>query len=286
MAVLAVGECRPSDHNMSNAEQEIAAGVRFSFGKNWRHFLAELNDDRINEAVKSLSEMLGLDSLLGKTFLDIGNGSGLFSLAARKLGADVCSFDFDPESVACAEELRSRYFPNDDRWRVLQGSALDTEFLKSLGTFDVVYSWGVLHHTGHMWKALENALLPLKPQGRLFIAIYNDQGVLSKIWWVIKKAYCSGLFGKFAVCLLCLPFLFLRSFAKSILTCKNEWLEYKKNNRGMSLFYDWFDWLGGYPFEVASVDAIQNFYQQKGLKLSKLVSTKSWGNNQFVFTKN
>src|SRR5205807_1220787 len=121
-----------------------------------------------------LKEMLECETLAGKTFLDIGSGSGLFSLAARRLGAKVHSFDFDSNSFGCTQELRNRYFAGDPDWRVEQGSALDGDYMASLGLFDIVYSWGVLHHTGKMWRALANAALPVADGGKLFIAIYND----------------------------------------------------------------------------------------------------------------
>src|SRR3954454_15207008 len=118
---------------------EVASGERFEFGKNWTAFLAVLDDERIAKAEESLKEMLEVETLEGKTFLDIGSGSGLFSLAARRLGARVHSFDYDSNSFACTQELRNRCFPNDADWRVEQGSALDVEYIKSLGKFDVVY---------------------------------------------------------------------------------------------------------------------------------------------------
>ena len=155
---------------------EVASGERFEFGKNWAAFLSVLDDERIATAEDSLKEMLECEDLQGKKFLDIGSGSGLFSLAARRLGATVHSFDFDPNSFACTQELRRRYFPGDADWRIEQGSALDSKYLESLGKFDIVYSWGVLHHTGEMWKALENATLPVGAGGKLFVAIYNDTG--------------------------------------------------------------------------------------------------------------
>src|SRR3569832_2262153 len=128
---------------MSKHASEIADGQRFAFGDNWRQFLERLSPRRIAEAERSLSEMLGVENLAGKSLLDIGSGSGLFSLAARRLGARVHSFDFDPQSVACTRELRKNYFGDDDPWKIEEASALDTSFMNSLGQYDVVYSWGV-----------------------------------------------------------------------------------------------------------------------------------------------
>src|SRR3712207_3012789 len=165
---------------MSSHAVEVARGERFEFGKNWTRFLSTLTEESIRKAEQSLKDMLEVDDLRNTSFLDIGSGSGLFSLAARRLGARVHSFDYDPHSVACAEELRRRYFPDSPRWVVQQGSALGAAYVRSLDKFDVVYSWGVLHHTGEMWKGLANAEQAVAPGGKLFIAIYNDTGTQAR----------------------------------------------------------------------------------------------------------
>ena len=273
---------------MSQHAVEVAEGKRFSFGKNWRRFLAGLNEEHIVTAETSLREMLEVDELNNKSFLDIGSGSGLFSLAARRMGARVHSFDYDPQSVACTLELKHRYFPDDAHWSVEESSVLDTDYVVSLGEFDVVYSWGVLHHTGALWQALSNATIPVRPGGKLFIAIYNDQGSTSRRWAAVKHFYCSGSVNKIVVIGTYIPFTVFRGVIGDLLHRRNPaklYTEYGKS-RGMSRVTDWADWLGGYPFEVAKPDAVFNFCRDRGFSLTKLVTCAgSHGNNQFVFER-
>ena len=159
---------------MKNISSTLEHDAHFSFGKNWRSFLRVVDERRIVEAEKNLSKMLQINTLEGLSFLDIGCGSGLSSLAARRLGATVHSFDSDTESVACAEELRRLYFPNDMKWTIEKGNVLDKDYISYLPKFDIVYSWGVLHHTGAMWQALEIVCIPIVKEGRLFISIYKN----------------------------------------------------------------------------------------------------------------
>lgn len=265
---------------------EVARGERFAFGENWAAFLRVLDDDRITAATESFAAMLGHSDLTGLRFLDIGSGSGLSSLVARRLGAQVTSFDYDPSSVACTAELRRRYAPDDPAWRVEQGSALDPDYMASLGTFDLVYSWGVLHHTGEMWKGLDLAAKAVLPGGRLFIAIYNDQGSWSKRWARIKRLYCSGPLGKAVVSGVAIPYWVLRNLAADLLWLRNPLRQYREyhHRRGMSITHDWFDWLGGYPFEVAKPEAILDFYRSRGFDLTRLRTCGgSVGCNEYVF---
>ena len=268
---------------------EVESGERFEFGKNWSAFLSVLDETRIAKAEESLKVMLECESLDGKTFLDIGSGSGLFSLAARRLGAKVHSFDFDSNSFACTQELRNRYFPNDANWRVEQGSALDADYVRSLGKFDIVYSWGVLHHTGEMWRALENAVIPVAEGGKLFIAIYNDTGSQARRWHWIKKTYCrlpNVLKTPFAVAAI-LPDEG-KLFFRSLFTLKpHEYihsLTRYKNGRGMNRWHDIIDWVGGFPYEVATPDEIFEFYKARGFSLTKIkTGGVGLGCNEFVF---
>jgi 2-polyprenyl-3-methyl-5-hydroxy-6-metoxy-1,4-benzoquinol methylase len=271
---------------MSTHAAEMARGDRFAFGENWRQFLKLLTPERVSAAESSLCGMLEVHNLHGKTFLDIGSGSGLFSLAARRLGARVHSFDYDPQSVACTEELRQRYFPSDgEEWVIEVGSVLDLSYLASLGKFDIVYSWGVLHHTGAMWKALENASQMANTGGAFFIAIYNDQGTKSRRWAVIKKSYVRlpkmlrPLLAGGCFVLLHGP----RIFKSTLRGCPFDL--WHSTGRGMSLWRDMVDWVGGYPFEVSSPGEIVKFLIDRGFSLTRMVTTDTLGCNEFVFRK-
>ncbi len=275
----------------ASASTEIAEGDRFAFGDNWRQFLDLVDEDRIQAAVESLVSYLGKDDLTGLRFLDIGSGSGLFSLAAHRLGATVVSFDFDPSSVACTAEMRRRYAGSDDtRWEVGEGSVLDADFLASLGTFDVVYSWGVLHHTGSMWEAIDLATTQVAPGGLLFISIYNDQGSMSRRWTTVKRTYNQASPAK----------------RKAILTASRMYFTlgpvvhttYRvlrrlpapgsapRRRRGMDRERDLVDWVGGWPFEVAKPEEVFDFCHERGFQLAKMTTCRGGlGCNEFVFVR-
>jgi 2-polyprenyl-3-methyl-5-hydroxy-6-metoxy-1,4-benzoquinol methylase len=279
------------DVRVTRHSEEVRNRRRFEFGKNWSRFLAVLDDTRIAKAEESLKRMLEVEHLNGKRFLDVGSGSGLFSLAARRLGAVVHSFDYDPGSVACTAELRRRYFPNDDRWVVEEGSVLDKSYLSSLKAFDVVYSWGVLHHTGQMWQAMENVCPLVAAGGNLFIALYNDTGSQSSRWKYIKRTYNE------LPRALRLPFTLAviapgeaKAILRSLLTLQmrqyvKSWTRYNER-RGMNRWRDIIDWVGGYPYEVAKPEEVFTFCKARGFTMTNIrCGGVGLGCNEFVFVK-
>lgn len=277
------------------SDQSNTAEAAFAFGKNWSRFLARLNDDRIEAAEQSLQSLLRRSDLKGCRFLDAGSGSGLFSLAAHRLGATVTSFDVDADSTACTRELKRRYAQDDDTWQVTSGSLLDPAFLDSLGQFDVVYCWGVAHHTGSMWEAIGNLASLVNINGSLVLAIYNDQLYISRAWGAIKRIYqrlpvflrplyvgaigsgtfLKRLFVTAAACLLRL--LTLRNPLVPLLNWARE-----TQARGMHGWYDLVDWVGGWPFEVARPEEIFRFLRDRGFSLQEMTTCVGHGCNEFA----
>jgi len=265
----------------------------FAFGRNWLNFLKGFDQDRLKTAASSLTEFINLPDLRGRSFLDIGCGSGLFSYAAFTLGADrIVSFDVDPESVECCKYLRN-LAENSSNWEIHQGSILDQGFVSELGTFDLVYSWGVLHHTGKMWEAIDCSASLVKPGGLYYIAIYNKilarNGAPSWVhsfWLAVKRTYNAWpRLGAYVL----EPLAMAAYLAVVIAKLQNPFTHVKnyRSHRGMSWRTDATDWLGGYPYEFATVEEVFKFVTGKfpDFNLINIKVTSGRGLNWFLFEK-
>jgi 2-polyprenyl-6-hydroxyphenyl methylase/3-demethylubiquinone-9 3-methyltransferase len=253
----------------------------FDFGSNWQAFSARrLDAVRLTAAVRSLQSLLEKDTLEGLSFLDVGCGTGLFSIAAYQLGAaKVVGIDVNPSCIYVSVQNRDRLAPHAP---ILfqQGSALSGENLHSLGRFNIVYAWGSLHHTGAMWEAIRNVAKQVLPGGLLVLAIYNRH-LTSPVWKSIKRLYnrLPG-FGKVSMAVLFSGIIYV---AKFLVTGRNP----LEKERGMDFWFDVVDWIGGYPYEYTNPLEVEKFVTAQGFMPGHYIPAKvPTGCNEFVFIKN
>jgi 2-polyprenyl-6-hydroxyphenyl methylase/3-demethylubiquinone-9 3-methyltransferase len=236
--------------------------THFEFGKNWLSYSRTITDEIVARAERSVRDLVPVD-LAGRSFLDIGCGSGLFSLAALRLGArPVRAIDIDENSVSATRQLLTARSPSAE-WRVDNISILDAEGVAE--QFDVVYSWGVLHHTGAMWRAVERAAALVRPGGHLVIALYRKT-YLCKLWALEKAAYFRHPDTLAPIARVLFKGAWLSS---QVMRGRNPLARIRayKSVRGMSWSHDIHDWLGGYPYESASFDEVVAFMSRLGFKL-------------------
>ncbi|MFC7082072.1 class I SAM-dependent methyltransferase [Halorussus caseinilyticus] len=238
---------------------------RFDFGRNWDTFLAHLDEERIERATRELRSRFGTETLDGETFLDFGCGSGLFSLAAHRLGADrIVSLDYDADSVDCCRRLRANVDADD--WDVRRADLLDTDEIRALDEFDYVYCWGVAHHTGDMWRAIDNLTRLVADGGTLCLGLYQrrDSGL-----WNSHRARRLKRFYNDAPAPV--RTLLVLGWGSAVLAYRTVRLgenpvrhvrEYEEN-RGMSFWTDVRDWVGGYPFEFASPEEVRRYFDRE-----------------------
>ena len=231
---------------LANRKDLTVIDTHFAFGKNWAEYAKRVSQVEIDEAVRSLGRLLGGHNLGGKRVLDIGCGSGLHSLAAIKLGArEIVAIDIDPESVLTAQALLQRYAA-ESNFRIFKTSVFDLH-PDDLGLFDLVYSWGVLHHTGDMYRAIRRAAQMVTAHGEFVFALYH-RTLMCPIWVLEKKWYSrASRTGQSAVRLMYIALQVLRLWAKG--RSYRDFVDDYHRSRGMSYYHDIHDWLGGYPYE-------------------------------------
>lgn len=267
-----------------NQQVEVPLDKRFGFGKNWTKFIeTKYNEERVNSSIDVFCEFTGLSDLSGKSFIDVGCGSGLHSVAASRLKAkSIFSFDFDPHAVKITKLLRGRELVKD-QWQVEQGSILNKDYLQKLSKYDFVYSWGVLHHTGAVWDAISNTCELVKKDGQMYLALYSlDVQPRAKFWLDVKQKYVKA--GK-------LKRLYMEQwyFFKFVynsnprLHLKGRLAKGPKRARGMDLLTDVRDWLGGWPMEFVYDQEVIDFVEEKGFALTNIDKGKAC--TEFLFKK-
>lgn len=262
---------------------------QFDFGENWVDFSNAVSSESFNQARQQFLELTGEVINEDKSFLDVGFGQGFNLLSATVQGMDVVGCDINPK---CAEALKINveHFGLDganEKVHIHIGSILDDSTISLLaddtlsdnGQFDIVHSWGVLHHTGNMNKAIDNAVSLVKPGGHFVVALYNKHWT-SPIWTGIKWFYCHvPSFIQKAMVHTLYGVIWL---AKLVVTRKNPF----KMQRGMNFYHDVVDWVGGYPYEYASQKEVVEMLKMHGMSLEKVIPAEvPTGCNQFVFVK-
>lgn len=284
----AANAARTTPDAATTSRTEPGRDARFAFGDNWQRFVRNHLDASARERARgSIQRLLRVEDLRGASVLDVGCGSGLFSLAAHELGAErLVSFDLDPVSVECCASLRTEA-GGPPGWQILHGSILDPAFVERLGLFDVVYAWGVLHHTGRMWDALGCTARCVGPGGLLALAIYNrvdGRWRGSRFWEREKRLHARSsppvkrlLEAGYAGYLV----------ARAVMTFQHPLANFTtRGQRGMNWLVDVRDWVGGYPYEYASAGEIFEFCRRNlDLSLESLRTTNGYGNNEFVFRR-
>lgn len=272
--------------------------IRFAFGDNWQRFVDGIDERSVFAAVDSLTASFGHNQLSGKKFVDVGCGSGIFSLAAVLMGAKVISFDSDADSVVAAKRVRKRFLELiadkgflESNWHIFQSSILDSETLKKIEGCDIYYCWGVAHHTGNMLRANENLVSLLDHHAILYLALYNDQDHVSVIWREIKRRYCTrktrlgrwfwlmqGLVMLLVVDRIYRTLKNIRQNTKSVTNLHRK--------ASMNFYIDFIDWVGGYPYEVISIDAFVNWAANRGCEVDVIVDVGNrLGCNEYLIRR-
>lgn len=237
--------------------------THFEFGRNWDSFFQNLSDERIAEAVDGLRRLLP-DEIPGASFIDIGSGSGLSALAALRLGcASLTAIDYDAMSVKTTRETLTRYAPAA-AWTCERRSVFDLA-PETDGRFGVVYSWGVLHHTGDMWRAIDASAALVAEQGHLALALYA-RSPLCGFWRREKRLYTHGPRWLRQP----LEWIYKAVYVVGLLLSgrnPSRYIAAYKSNRGMNWHHDVIDWLGGYPYESVSPQALEAHMTERGFRL-------------------
>lgn len=276
--------CRVPTDQAPAAEEQL----RYGFGKNWEEFVdRSFSEERVEASLRHVLAFLKLPDLKGKSFLDVGSGSGLHSLAALRAGASrIVSFDYDPDSVRTTRALRERAGA-PSHWTVEQGSVLDRDYMSRLAAADVVYSWGVLHHTGQMWTAIENASLPIAPAGLFYIALYTSDVYIRptpQYWLDVKRRYNQA--SDWGKRWMEWSYAWTNTIWPSVLTGRNPLplLRGRNQTRGMTYWTDVKDWLGGWPMEFAGIAETKRFCGDRlGLELLNVNAGEA--NTEYLFRR-
>ena len=265
-------------------DSEMPLEKRFTFGKNWSKFVdSQFNPERLEGSIRVFQDFTSLQVLSSKTFIDVGCGSGLHSLAAHKMGAKkITSFDFDPKAVDATAKLKTMA-GSPSNWAINQGSVLDLDFVSSLGKFDFVYSWGVFHHTGSVWEAIKNTSTLVASEGQMYFALYSLD-VQPNAEYCLKTKEKEVRSSYFRKMVMEQSYLYTYYYSSSILQRIIGLFKGESGRiRGMELMTDVRDWLGGWPMEFVLDDEVVSFVDKLGYQITNI--KKGEACTEFLFKK-
>jgi 2-polyprenyl-6-hydroxyphenyl methylase/3-demethylubiquinone-9 3-methyltransferase len=241
----------------------------FSFGFNWESYVDMImNEDIIERHKKDLDSIyksFNLD-IRGLDVIDIGSGSGLSSVCFERLGAkSITSLDIDKHSYNATLLTKNKFGNGSSKWDVINKSVLDGIENK----YDLVYSWGVLHHTGNMFQAINIASNAVRDGGYFHVALYID-GPTYLTHLKTKQKFASLDRDE--------KIDYLLNYLGG---SGNDW--FIPDNRGMMKFHDALDWLGGLPYEVCNPNDLFNMLNK--FEVSYFRNSSEGGNFVAVLRK-
>jgi 2-polyprenyl-6-hydroxyphenyl methylase/3-demethylubiquinone-9 3-methyltransferase len=233
---------------------------RFAFGKNWLSYTKRsLNGPRLTKAVEAFERLFAGIELKGRSFLDVGFGQGLTTAIAASKGCKVMAIDIDPDNIKALQTTAEALGLDPSLIQVQVASILDESLVaRYQDHFDIVHSWGVLHHTGQMETAIANTCRMVRRGGYLIIAIYNRHWS-SPFWKGVKYTYniCPGPIQRLMVLV----------FYPIVYTAK--WLVTGKD-----------------PYEYASIDQVRQMVEPYGFTAVRIrPAGVPTGCNEFIFRR-
>jgi SAM-dependent methyltransferase len=134
---------------------------------NWRRNVPDYILDELETTRREIS---------GRPVLDGGCGNGRWAYGFERLGCEIHGFDASPNGIEYARQhVKGRF----DVANILDGESLLRLYTKN--SFDIVWCWGVLHHTGDPERAFQNIAQFVKPGGTMHIYVYGKKSISNRL---------------------------------------------------------------------------------------------------------
>ena len=152
-----------------------------------REYFDAIEDYRYNSDAPWLKDAVGFDHFQNKRLLEVGFGTGTDLLQFARAGAVVTGVDITPRSIEIA---RRRFDVYGQRGEFLIGDGENLSFPDE--SFDVVYSFGVLHHTPDTQRAIREVHRVLRPGGKAIVMLYHRSSLFYWGGLALKRGILQG----------------------------------------------------------------------------------------------